>query len=76
MLCTSFTFFLFFNLIDEGIPVSVLDVTSAKIPEMDFNWWKPLLAKKNLDTVYPYSKFIMMFSILKECEEIGDKVLV
>lgn len=43
---------------------------------MDLNWWKPLITKSDLETVYPYSKFIMMFSILKECEEIGDKVLV
>jgi len=59
---------------NETIPVS--DLTKAKIPEIDLNWWKPLLSKKHFDTVYPYSKFIMMFSILKECEEIGDKVIL
>jgi len=26
--------------------------------------------------VYPDSKFIMMFSILQECENIGDKVYI
>lgn len=52
--------------------VSVLDLT--KTLEIDYNWWKPLLSNNDQERVYPYSKFLMMFSILKECEEIGDKV--
>lgn len=52
-----------------------LNVT-LKISDVDHNWWKDLVTKKDLESVYPYSKFIMMFSLLQECEEIGDKVLV
>lgn len=62
---------LVFCVIVKNIPVS--EPTRS---EMDLNWWKSVISKKDLETVYPYSKFIMMFSILKECEEIGDKVLV
>lgn len=51
-------------------------MTRSKSPEIDLNWWKPLLSKTDIEGVHPYSKFLMMFSILKESEEIGDKVLV
>uniref|UniRef100_A0A2S2Q290 Transcriptional regulator ATRX n=1 Tax=Sipha flava TaxID=143950 RepID=A0A2S2Q290_9HEMI len=47
-----------------------------QIENVDYNWWKELVTKKDLESVYPYSKFIMMFSLLQECEEIGDKVLI
>lgn len=50
--------------------------TFLKGSDIDLNWWKPLISKHDLETIHPYSKFIMMFSILQECEEIGDKVLV
>lgn len=51
-----------------------VQVSEPSRSEINLNWWKPLVSNKDLETVYPYSKFIMMFSILKECEEIGDKV--
>lgn len=71
-----FIVFIIFNFTDEHIPVPFTESTKAKVSEFDLNWWKSLVPKKDFDTVYPNSKFIMMFSILKECEEIGDKVLV
>lgn len=63
---------LYYFYLFEHVPASDL----TKTLEMDHNWWKPLLSNKDLERVHPYSKFLMMFSILKECEEIGDKVLV
>lgn len=60
--------------VDEQLPVLIVEQPTAKGPEFDLNWWKSVIQKKDLETVYPYAKFIMMFSILQECEEIGDKV--
>ncbi|XP_050055172.1 transcriptional regulator ATRX homolog isoform X3 [Aphis gossypii] len=58
------------------VPISVLDSTITKKPNTYLKWWKPYVTKTDLESVYPYSKFIMMFSILQECEKIGDKVLL
>ncbi|XP_060854287.1 transcriptional regulator ATRX homolog isoform X2 [Rhopalosiphum padi] len=61
---------------NRQIPVSVFDSTITKKPNINLKWWKPYVSKTDLESVYPYSKFIMMFSILQECEKIGDKVLL
>ncbi|XP_027843742.2 transcriptional regulator ATRX homolog isoform X2 [Aphis gossypii] len=61
----------------EEVEVPGYDLPSTKNSDNAYlNWWKPLLSKPQLESVYPYSKFIMMFSILQECENIGDKVLL
>ncbi|XP_060870004.1 transcriptional regulator ATRX homolog [Metopolophium dirhodum] len=57
-------------------PVSILNSSITKKPNTYLNWWKPYVSNSDLESVYPYSKFIMMFSILQECEKIGDKVLL
>ncbi|XP_060841737.1 transcriptional regulator ATRX homolog isoform X3 [Rhopalosiphum padi] len=62
------------NSVDE---VESYDLPNTKNPDTPYlNWWKPLISKAKFESVYPYSKFIMMFSILQECENIGDKVLL
>ncbi|XP_050540610.1 transcriptional regulator ATRX homolog isoform X2 [Daktulosphaira vitifoliae] len=70
--------------LEEGIEenageklLSVLELNKTRGTDLDPNWWKPLIPKRSmLNSVHPFSKFIMMFAILKECEEIGDKVLL
>ncbi|VVC29861.1 Hypothetical protein CINCED_3A017329 [Cinara cedri] len=64
------------NSAEDIEPVEVTDLTGAKSPDLDHNWWKPLVSKNDLESIHPYSKFLMMFSILKESEEIGDKVIL
>ncbi|XP_022173106.1 transcriptional regulator ATRX homolog isoform X2 [Myzus persicae] len=61
---------------NRHIPVSILNSSITKKPNTYLKWWKPYVSKSDLESVYPYSKFIMMFSILLECEKIGDKVLL
>jgi len=59
------------------VSVPDFDLSNTRNPDMNYlNWWKPLVSRAELESVYPYSKFIMMFSILQECENIGDKVYV
>jgi hypothetical protein len=63
--------------IDVWVQVPGYDLPNTKNPDTPYlNWWKPLISKAKFESVYPYSKFIMMFSILQECENIGDKVYV
>ncbi|XP_029342269.1 transcriptional regulator ATRX-like [Acyrthosiphon pisum] len=59
---------------NRHIPVSILNSSITKKPNTYLKWWKPYVSNSDLESVYPYSKFIMMFSILQECEKIGDKV--
>ncbi|KAH9516920.1 hypothetical protein DERF_007633 [Dermatophagoides farinae] len=43
------------------------------------NWWKNVLKDYDDDDIYRIelsSKFILLFSILEECEKVGDKILV
>ncbi|XP_025200654.1 transcriptional regulator ATRX homolog isoform X2 [Melanaphis sacchari] len=64
------------NSIDE-VEILGYDLPSTKNSDMHYlDWWKPLISKGKFDSVYPFSKFMMMFSILQECENIGDKVLL
>ncbi|XP_022173099.1 transcriptional regulator ATRX homolog isoform X2 [Myzus persicae] len=61
----------------EEVEIPGFDFPNTKNPDTHyFDWWKPLISRAEMDSVYPYSKFIMMFSILQECENIGDKVLL
>jgi len=59
------------------MPVSGFDLPNTKNTDKHYtDWWKPLVSRAEMESVYPYSKFIMMFSILQECENIGDKVYI
>lgn len=37
-------------------------------------WWEDDIAKEELDNINHSSKLFLLFQILKECEEIGDKM--
>lgn len=37
-------------------------------------WWEEYVDKSQLDNINDGSKIFMLMQILKECEEIGDKV--
>ncbi|XP_060869537.1 transcriptional regulator ATRX homolog [Metopolophium dirhodum] len=64
------------NSVDE-VEIPGLDLPNTKNTDKHYtDWWKPLVSRAEMESVYPYSKFIMMFSILQECENIGDKVLL
>ncbi|KAL5240096.1 hypothetical protein ACI65C_007506 [Semiaphis heraclei] len=64
------------NSVDE-LEIPGFDLPNTKNPDTRYlTWWKPLVSRAELESVYPYSKFLMMFSILQECESIGDKVLL
>lgn len=39
-------------------------------------WWEEYVTREELDNVNLGSKVFLLFQILKECEDIGDKVLV
>lgn len=39
-------------------------------------WWKPLCTDQDLDTLNHSSKLTVLFSILQECENLGEKLLV
>lgn len=52
-----------FSDVDEVVPVEKY-------------WWEEYVTREELDNVNLGSKVFLLFEILKECEEIGDKVLV
>jgi len=59
------------------MPVPGFDLPNNKNTDTSYtDWWKPLVSRAEMESVHPYSKFIMMFSILQECENIGDKVYI
>lgn len=37
-------------------------------------WWKQFIEGDELDNIKYSGKLILLFSILRECEKIGDKV--
>ncbi|XP_059486869.1 transcriptional regulator ATRX homolog isoform X2 [Neocloeon triangulifer] len=39
-------------------------------------WWRGLITENELEMLSSGSKMVLLFSILKECQEIGDKLLV
>lgn len=40
------------------------------------DWWKPFLTNDDFESIYASNKFILLFEILKHCEQLGEKVLV
>jgi len=59
------------------MPVPGFDLPNTKNTDTHYtDWWKPFVSRADMESVYPYSKFTMMFSILQECENIGDKVYI
>lgn len=39
-------------------------------------WWMPMCPKKELDNIEHSHKLKLLFKIIAECEEVGDKLLV
>ncbi|XP_066143351.1 transcriptional regulator ATRX homolog [Euwallacea fornicatus] len=49
---------------------------SDKEEEEPKQWWDEYVNRQELDNINHSAKIFLLFQILKECEEIGDKVLV
>ncbi|CAB3365277.1 Hypothetical predicted protein [Cloeon dipterum] len=45
------------------------------VPFMN-TWWKGIISDEELELLSSGSKMVLLFSILKECQDIGDKILV
>lgn len=45
-------------------------------PPLEQYWWRGVVNGQNLDDISFGIKLVLLFEILKKCEEIGDKLLV
>ncbi|XP_056648493.1 transcriptional regulator ATRX homolog isoform X1 [Diorhabda sublineata] len=52
------------------------DSSDSDIEEVSKEWWQEFCDGDELDNIKNSGKLSLLFEILKECEEIGDKVLV
>lgn len=52
------------------------EVEEAVKEENPTEWWMPLCPEEELDNLEHSGKLMLLFSILAECEAIGDKLLV
>lgn len=66
------------NQVDEGEnedPDDVLDRIDGSTG-VKSNWWREFVKKDDLDSIFSSNKLIILFEILKMCQERGEKVLV
>lgn len=50
-------------------------------PELEIDpkagaWWRPFITDEDIDDYKQGPKLVLLFAVLRECELIGDKVLV
>lgn len=57
---------------DEDLPDDIYD-SQIGVMSVTNDWWRRYLTKKDLDTINPSNKLRVMFSILRMCEEKGEK---
>lgn len=57
---------------DDDQPDDVYDSQTGVISVTN-DWWRNLLADKDLETILPSNKLRTMFEILRMCEEKGEK---
>ncbi|XP_070134901.1 transcriptional regulator ATRX homolog isoform X3 [Drosophila bipectinata] len=60
---------------DEDLPDDIYDSQSG-VMSVTNDWWRRYLTKKDLNTIIPSNKLRVMFSILRMCEEKGEKCLI
>ncbi|XP_068158422.1 uncharacterized protein [Drosophila tropicalis] len=60
---------------DEDQPDDIYDRQTGIISVTN-DWWRQYLSKKDLETIMPSNKLRTMFSILRLCEEKGEKCLI
>ncbi|XP_067621446.1 transcriptional regulator ATRX-like isoform X2 [Eurosta solidaginis] len=60
---------------DDDQPDDVYD-SQTGIISVTNDWWRNLLAEKDLETILPSNKLRTMFEILRMCEEKGEKCLI
>ncbi|XP_030246590.1 transcriptional regulator ATRX homolog isoform X2 [Drosophila navojoa] len=57
---------------DDDQPDDIYDSQTGVISVTN-DWWRKYLSKKDLETIMPSNKLRTMFSILRMCEEKGEK---
>ncbi|XP_026482209.1 LOW QUALITY PROTEIN: transcriptional regulator ATRX homolog [Ctenocephalides felis] len=64
---------------NQGLPAPPQEEEENETEEKRENpteWWMPLCPEEELDYLKHSGKLMLLFDILKECETIGDKILV
>lgn len=57
---------------EDDIPDDVVDHEGGEM-SITSNWWSTFVTKEDLETILPSNKLILLFEILKKCEEKGEK---
>ncbi|XP_017857412.1 PREDICTED: transcriptional regulator ATRX homolog isoform X1 [Drosophila arizonae] len=60
---------------DDDQPDDIYDSQTGVISVTN-DWWRKYLSKRDLETIMPSNKLRTMFSILRMCEEKGEKCLI
>lgn len=60
---------------EDDDPDDVLDSQTGKMSVTN-DWWRSLVTKEDLETILPSNKLRILFQILKQCEQNGEKCLI
>lgn len=60
---------------EDELPDDVLDSQTGKMSVTN-DWWRSLVTKEDLETILPSNKLKILFEILKQCEQNGEKCLI
>lgn len=57
---------------EDDLPDDVLDSQTGKM-SVTSDWWRSFVTKEDLETILPSNKLIILFEILKKCQENREK---
>lgn len=60
---------------EDDQPDDVLDSQTGKMSVTN-DWWRSYVTKEDLETILPSNKLRIVFEILKQCEQNGEKCLI
>lgn len=60
----------------KGEDVCMQDLVDQALTSSSSPWWSDLISENEINNIEHSGKFVLLMDILRECELIGDKLLV